>query len=76
MISWEASQEWNCAENKKHPVSSSSAGKNAFLLREVVEKSQTGQSWQEDSNANNHTLQQWYAEEHVWTHKTSNLLSG
>ena len=34
-----------------------------------VEKGQTGQSCQEgDSNANNHTLQQWYAEEHLWTH--------
>ena len=40
-----------------------------------VEKGQTGQSWQEgDSNGNNHTLQQWNAEEHLWTHNTSNLL--
>ena len=39
-----------------------------------VEKGQTGQSWQEgDSNANKHILQQWYAEEHLWTHNVSNL---
>ena len=38
------------------------------------EKSQTGQSWQEgDCNANNHALQQWYADEHLWTLNSSNL---
>ena len=35
---------------------------------------QTGQSWQEgDSNANNHALQQWYAEERLLTDHTSNV---
>ena len=54
---------------KKHPVSSSEAGKNALLLREVRgEGPPSCQSWAEgDSNANNHILQQWYAEEHLWT---------
>ena len=38
------------------------------------EKGQIGQSLQEgDSIANNLTLQQWYAEEHIWKHNTSNL---
>ena len=33
------------------------------------ENGQTGQSWPErDSNANDRTLQQWYAEEYLWTH--------
>ena len=27
----------------------------------------------EDSNVNNHTLQQWYAEEYLWTHNALNL---
>ena len=26
-----------------------------------------------DSNSNNHVLQQWYAEEHLWMHKMTNL---
>ena len=40
--------------------------------RLVNESNQTGCSWQEcDSNANNHTLQQWYAEVHLGTHQTS-----
>ena len=45
-----------------------------FYGQKHVAKGQTGQSWQEDdSNANNHALQQWYAEEHLWTHNASNL---
>ena len=56
----------NGAKNKKHPVSSSSAGKNALLMREVRGE---GPDWSKltgsDSIANNHTLQQWYAEEHA-----------
>ena len=37
-------------------------------------KGQTSQSWQEgDSNVNNHTVLQWYAEEHLWIHNTLNL---
>ena len=27
-----------------------------------------------DSNANNHALQQWYAEEHLWPYNTSEYL--
>ena len=32
----------NSVRNKKHPVSSSSAGKNALLMREVTGEGQTG----------------------------------
>ena len=41
-------------KNKKHPVSSSSAGRNALLMREV--RRRRARLVQGDSNANNHTL--------------------
>ena len=50
--------------------------KNALLMRGVIgEKARlvdlTGRTWLEgDWNANNNTLQQWYAEEHLWTHQS------
>ena len=47
-------------------VSGSSADRNTLLMREVREEGQTGRISQEgDSHANNHALQQWYAEEHL-----------
>ena len=50
---------------------------NRVVKERSEEKGQTGQSRQEgDSNANNHTLQQWCAEEHLRTHNASNLFSG
>ena len=49
-------------------------GQNHVVNERGEEKGQTDQSWQErDSNANNQALQQWYAEEHLWTDNASNL---
>ena len=66
--------DFNCGKTKKYPVSSSSAGRNALLMRKR-RREETGQSWQEGvSNTNNHTLQQWYAEEHP-THQCVKTLN-
>ena len=47
-------------------MSSSSAGTKCVVNERSEEKGQIGRSVQEgDSNTNNHTLQQWYAEEHL-----------
>ena len=66
------------AENNKTKYThSSSAGRNALLMERSEEKGQTGHSWQEgNSHANNYILQQWYAEGHLWTYNTLNLLRG
>ena len=46
----------NGAINKKHPVSSSAAGRSALLMRVV--RGEGPDWWQEgDSNAHNHTLE-------------------
>ena len=54
----------NGAKNEKHSVSSSSVCRNALLMREVRGEGSDWYNRQEgDCNANNHALQQWYAEQ-------------
>ena len=52
-------------KNKNHPVSSSSAGENIVLMRDVRVEGPDLSKLIGDSSANNQTLQQWYAEEHL-----------
>ena len=69
-------REW--CEKQKTSSEQQFCGQKCIVKESSEEKGQTGQSWQEgDSYANNHTLQQWYAEEHLWTHnsQTSTRLS-
>ena len=52
---------------QKHPVSSSSAGRNALLMSQC----RRARLIKVDSNTDNVALEQWYAEEHLWTHNVS-----
>ena len=48
--------------------------KTACSWERSAEKVQAGSGWRECyNNSNNHVLQQWYAEDHLWTHNVSNL---
>ena len=63
-FSWDSRRSTENDAEKKHPVRNSSVGRNALLIREVRAE---GPDWSKltDSKANNHALQQWYAEEHL-----------
>ena len=58
----------NHAKNKKKTSSEQQFCRQKCVVNERGQwrKGQTGDSWEEgDRNVNNHTLQQWYAEEHT-----------
>ena len=82
LISWDfhAQESLEFAENGAKNKNTSSEQqfcrqKHVLLMREVSGEGPVDcRSWEEgDGNANNRTLQQWYAKEHLWTHNVSNL---
>ena len=61
---------------EKHAGSSISVGRNVLLMREVRGQGPEWLKQEGDSNANNHTLQRWYAEHSILNKQRVKHLSG